>query len=106
VPDGAAAVIDPVGSELSEPALRSLRRGGRFVTVGYASGVIPRIPLNLVLVKAACIACVQPGAYRSSWTLPAKPGTWHGVGAHAPSENYRHGNSVAYQRNRASDDIR
>ncbi|ORA36481.1 NADPH:quinone oxidoreductase family protein [Mycobacterium aquaticum] len=51
VPDGAHAVIDPVGGELSEPALRSLRRGGRFVTVGYASGVIPRIPLNLVLVK-------------------------------------------------------
>ena len=51
LPDGADAVIDPVGGDLSEPALRSLRRGGRFVTVGYASGVIPRIPLNLVLVK-------------------------------------------------------
>jgi NADPH:quinone reductase len=51
VPDGATAVIDPVGGELSEPALRSLRRGGRFVTVGFASGTIPRIPLNLVLVK-------------------------------------------------------
>ncbi|SEH71882.1 NADPH2:quinone reductase [Mycolicibacterium rutilum] len=51
VPDGAHAVIDPVGGELSEPALRSLRRGGRFVTVGFASGTIPRIPLNLVLVK-------------------------------------------------------
>lgn len=51
VPDGANAVVDPVGGELAEPALRSLRRGGRFVTVGYASGVIPRIPLNLVLVK-------------------------------------------------------
>lgn len=51
LPDGANAVVDPVGGELAEPALRSLRRGGRFVTVGYASGVIPRIPLNLVLVK-------------------------------------------------------
>lgn len=51
LPYGADAVVDPVGGELSEPALRSLRRGGRFVTVGYASGVIPRIPLNLVLVK-------------------------------------------------------
>jgi NADPH2:quinone reductase len=50
-PGGAHAVIDPVGGELSEPALRALRRGGRFVTVGFASGVIPRIPLNLVLVK-------------------------------------------------------
>lgn len=51
LPDGAAAVIDPVGGELSEPALRSLARGGRFVTVGFASGTIPRIALNLVLVK-------------------------------------------------------
>jgi NADPH2:quinone reductase len=51
LPDGADVVVDPVGGDLAEPALRSLRRGGRFVTVGYASGVIPRIPLNLVLVK-------------------------------------------------------
>ncbi|WP_019927722.1 NADPH:quinone oxidoreductase family protein [Nocardia sp. BMG111209] len=51
LPDGAHAVVDPVGGDLSEPALRALRRGGRFVTVGFASGTIPRIPLNLVLVK-------------------------------------------------------
>jgi NADPH2:quinone reductase len=51
LPDGAEVVIDPVGGGLAEPALRALRRGGRFVTVGYASGVIPHIPLNLVLVK-------------------------------------------------------
>lgn len=49
--DGADVVLDPVGGTLAEPALRSLRPGGRFVTVGYASGTIPRIPLNLVLVK-------------------------------------------------------
>ena len=48
---GADVVIDPVGGALAEPALRSLRWGGRFVTVGYASGDIPRIPLNLVLLK-------------------------------------------------------
>jgi NADPH:quinone reductase len=59
LPDGAHAVIDPVGGELSEPALRSLRRGGRFVTVGYASGVIPRIPLNLVLVKGVHVLGFQ-----------------------------------------------
>jgi NADPH2:quinone reductase len=51
LPDGADVVVDPVGGNLSEPALRALRRGGRFVTVGYASGVIPKIPLNLVLLK-------------------------------------------------------
>jgi NADPH:quinone reductase-like Zn-dependent oxidoreductase len=51
LPDGADVVVDPVGGDLSEPALRSMRYGGRFVTVGYASGTIPRIPLNLVLLK-------------------------------------------------------
>jgi NADPH2:quinone reductase len=59
VPGGADAVIDPVGGELSEPALRSLGRGGRFVTVGFASGGIPRIPLNLVLVKGVHVLGFQ-----------------------------------------------
>ena len=59
VPGGANVVVDPVGGELSEPALRSLSRGGRFVTVGFASGVIPRIPLNLVLVKGVHVLGFQ-----------------------------------------------
>ena len=59
LPDGAHAVLDPVGGDLSEPALRALRRRGRFVTVGYASGVIPRIPLNLVLIKGITLAGFQ-----------------------------------------------
>ncbi|BBX15607.1 NADPH:quinone oxidoreductase [Mycolicibacterium duvalii] len=61
VPGGAAAVVDPVGGALSEPALRSLRRGGRFVTVGFASGAIPAIPLNLVLVKGVHVLGFQFG---------------------------------------------
>jgi NADPH2:quinone reductase len=59
LPEGADVVVDPVGGDLSEPALRSLRWGGRFVTVGYASGVIPRIPLNLVLLKGVHIVGFQ-----------------------------------------------
>jgi NADPH2:quinone reductase len=55
LPDGGDVVVDPVGGHLSEPALRALRWGGRFVTVGYASGEIPRIPLNLVLLKGTHI---------------------------------------------------
>jgi NADPH2:quinone reductase len=54
-PDGVDVVVDPVGGDLAEPALRALRWGGRFVTVGYASGSIPRIPLNLVLLKGVQI---------------------------------------------------
>lgn len=59
LPEGADAVLDPVGGDMSEPALRALRRGGRFVTIGYASGVIPRIPLNLVLVKGVTVLGFQ-----------------------------------------------
>jgi NADPH2:quinone reductase len=59
LPQGADVVIDPVGGQLSEPALRSLHYGGRFVTVGYAAGEIPRIPLNLVLLKGISILGFQ-----------------------------------------------
>jgi len=55
IPTGADAVLDPVGGELAEPALRALGRGGVFVTVGFASGTIPRIPLNLILVKGVVV---------------------------------------------------
>jgi NADPH:quinone reductase len=48
---GADVVIDPVGGPYAETALRAMRWGGRFVSVGFASGEIPRIPLNLVLLK-------------------------------------------------------
>ena len=58
-PDGVDVVVDPVGGDLAEPALRSLRWGGRFVTVGYASGTIPQIPLNLVLLKGIQIVGFQ-----------------------------------------------
>jgi NADPH2:quinone reductase len=56
---GGDVVVDPVGGDLSEPALRALRYGGRFVTVGYASGTIPRIPLNLVLLKGVHVLGFQ-----------------------------------------------
>jgi NADPH2:quinone reductase len=59
LPEGADVVVDPVGGELAEPALRALRFGGRFVTVGYASGTIPKIPLNLVLLKGVEIVGFQ-----------------------------------------------
>jgi NADPH:quinone reductase len=54
-PGGLDVVIDPVGGPMAELALRSTKWGGRFVTVGFASGEIPRIPLNLVLLKGVII---------------------------------------------------
>ena len=59
LPGGTDVVVDSVGGDLAEPALRSLRWGGRFVTVGYASGTIPRIPLNLVLLKGIRVVGFQ-----------------------------------------------
>jgi NADPH2:quinone reductase len=49
--DSARVVLDPVGGSYAEPALRGLARGGMFVTLGYAAGSIPAIPLNLVMLK-------------------------------------------------------
>jgi len=63
LPDGADVVVDPVGGDLAEPALRALHYGGRFVTVGYASGSIPRIPLNLVLLKGVAVLGFQFGSF-------------------------------------------
>ncbi len=59
LPAGADVVVDPVGGDLSEPALRAVHWGGRFVTVGFASGTIPRIPLNLVLLKGVRVLGFQ-----------------------------------------------
>jgi NADPH2:quinone reductase len=52
---GAHVVVDPVGGPNAELALRAMRWGGRFVTVGFASGEIPSIPLNLVLLKGVVV---------------------------------------------------
>jgi NADPH2:quinone reductase len=48
---GADVVYDPVGGAYSEPALRALAWRGRFLVIGFANGEIPRIPLNLLLLK-------------------------------------------------------
>jgi NADPH:quinone reductase len=63
LPEGADVVVDPVGGDLAEPALRALHFGGRFVTVGYAAGSIPRVPLNLVLLKGSQILGFEFGSW-------------------------------------------
>jgi NADPH:quinone reductase len=52
---GASVVVDPVGGSYAEPALRAMRWGGRYVVLGFATGDIPRIPLNLVLLKGVSV---------------------------------------------------
>ncbi len=54
------AVYDPIGGELAEPALRLLKPGGRYLVVGFVTG-IARIPLNLPLLKRCSIHGVNWG---------------------------------------------
>lgn len=61
--DGADVVYDPVGGAYAEPALRSIAWGGRYLVVGFASGEIPKIPLNLVLLKGCAIVGVFWGSF-------------------------------------------
>jgi NADPH2:quinone reductase len=60
---GVDVVYDPVGGELSEPALRSMAWRGRFLVIGFAAGPIPSIPLNLTLLKGCSIVGVFWGAF-------------------------------------------
>jgi NADPH2:quinone reductase len=60
---GVNVVYDPVGGDYSEAALRSIAWEGRFLVIGFASGDIPRIPLNLTLLKSCDIVGVFWGAF-------------------------------------------
>ena len=60
--EGADVVYDPVGGDYAEPALRATAWAGRFLTLGYAAG-IPRIPLNLCLLKGSQIIGVGMGGF-------------------------------------------
>jgi NADPH2:quinone reductase len=60
---GVDVVYDPVGGALTEPALRSLAWKGRLLVIGFASGEIPRPPLNLTLLKGCDIRGVYWGEF-------------------------------------------
>ncbi|MGZ4692591.1 MAG: NADPH:quinone oxidoreductase family protein [Acidimicrobiales bacterium] len=63
---GVDLVIDPVGGDLAEPALRALGEGGRFVVIGFASGTIPALPANQVLLRNRSVVGVDWGAWAMS----------------------------------------
>jgi NADPH2:quinone reductase len=60
---GVDVVYDPVGGAYTEPALRSLAWRGRLLVVGFAAGEIPKIPLNLTLLKGCSIVGVFWGEF-------------------------------------------
>lgn len=60
---GPDVIYDPVGGDYAEPAFRSIAWGGRYLVVGFANGEIPRLPLNLTLLKGASLVGVFWGEF-------------------------------------------
>jgi NADPH2:quinone reductase len=61
--NGPDVIYDPVGGEYAEPAFRSIGWRGRYLVVGFANGEIPKLPLNLALLKGASIVGVFWGQH-------------------------------------------
>ena len=60
---GVDVVYDPVGGDYAEPAIRSMAWNGRYLVIGFASGPIPKIPLNLALLKGCSLVGVFWGRF-------------------------------------------
>ena len=60
---GVDVVYDPVGGSYAEPALRSMAWNGRYLIVGFASGIIPELPFNLALLKGISIIGIFWGSF-------------------------------------------
>ena len=73
---GVDVVYDPVGGELAEQALRATGWHGRYLVIGFASGDIPRVPLNLALLKEASIV----GVWYGPWAERHNDELWENVG--------------------------
>lgn len=61
--NGPDVIFDPVGGAYAEPAFRSIGWRGRYLVVGFANGEIPKLPLNLALLKGASIVGVFWGGH-------------------------------------------
>jgi NADPH:quinone reductase len=86
---GPDVVYDPVGGDLAEPALRSIAWRGRYLVIGFASGTIPALPLNLPLLKGASIVGVFWGSFarhepKAGAALLAELARWYGEGKIKP----------------------
>lgn len=60
---GVDVVYDPVGGDFADPALRSVGWRGRYLVVGFAAGDIPKIPINLLLLKGSSLVGVFWGDF-------------------------------------------
>ena len=86
---GVDVVYDPVGGAYSEIALRRMAWDGRYLVIGFATGEIPRIPLNLTLLKSCSIIGVFWGAFAAmdpqrNRELLGELFAWHAAGKIRP----------------------
>jgi len=86
---GVDVIYDPVGGEIAGTGLRSMAINGRYLVVGFASGVIPQFPANLALLKECQIVGVFYGAFLKRQSADAAANiaqlfAWHSSGALKP----------------------
>jgi NADPH:quinone reductase len=86
---GPDVIYDPVGGDFSEPAFRSIAWRGRYLVVGFASGPIPSLPLNLALLKGASIVGVFWGDFarrepKANAAMMAELAGWYAQGKVKP----------------------
>jgi NADPH2:quinone reductase len=86
---GPDVIYDPVGGDFAEPAFRSIAWRGRYLVVGFASGPIPALPLNLTLLKGASIVGVFWGDFakrepKANTAMMVELAQWYGQGKIKP----------------------
>ncbi len=86
---GPDVIYDPVGGDFAEPAFRSIAWRGRYLVVGFASGSIPSLPLNLALLKGASIVGVFWGDFakrepKANAAMMMELAQWYGQGKIKP----------------------
>jgi len=88
--NGPDVIYDPVGGDFAEPAFRSIAWRGRYLVVGFASGPIPSLPLNLTLLKGASIVGVFWGDFarrepKANAAMMAELARWYTEGKIKPA---------------------
>ena len=86
---GPDLIYDPVGGDFAEPAFRSIAWRGRYLIVGFASGPIPALPLNLMLLKGASLVGVFWGDFakrepKANAAMMAELAGWYASGKVKP----------------------
>ena len=86
---GPDVIYDPVGGDFAEPAFRSIAWRGRYLVVGFASGHIPALPLNLALLKGASVVGVFWGDFakkepKANAAMMGELAQWYGEGKIKP----------------------